>query len=242
MEPQFNERREPVTARDMCNQRMIAASTMQFIMDTFQEYASDEDNWKEKVAPVQVKFREFLELIAPGEPIDAKLLVEKGLSFIMTNPMFSVHEYAAAGANLTKSEQVKFVKELHRVLETPAQRKQILVYIAACGYEVILHFMKEAEYVKAIEDKKASLTEIIGATLVKAAVHKQSEPWLKALRMLEKLEEHEIVIDKEGKVSDPRGILAKSKQAEKDYGREQSENSATGKSTEGFPGIPENLN
>lgn len=236
---------DPKTAQEVLLKKMHAIMTLDFILERFTDFIVKDKNWREKLKPLQKEFQDYLDVTAPGEEPTASVMVDHGLMFMATHPMFGASEYIKLGAILTDAEKKKFAKELKAAIERPSKSQHILPYIAAVGYTLITLLLKEDNLREQVEKKRAEITEMLAVGLVKTVIKDISAPIIRGIRMIEKLEEAGITIDNEGGVTDEKGLLKKEKEVKSNYTKyagDTGKENTTGESPESIQPAPEDTN
>ena len=210
----YNIKKEEIkTAKDSFLRRTGTLGTLDFFVDRFLDYAHDQD-YKEKIKDLFEKFQVFLkDHVDQKDPNDKsagediRYIVDSGVLFLMTNPMFSVHEFVDAGAMPSTKEAENFLLEMAIATTKGSQREKLLPYAAVVGYTLLQHLAKEAAFKIAVEKRLASMHDIVGANILKAFVKSEIAPQQKALVLCDQLESMGITIDANGKVNDPEKLL-----------------------------------
>lgn len=206
---------EMKTAKDSFISKTTTLGMLDFYIDRFIDYAHDE-NYKESFKEQHDKFKVFLEEHKELKENNTraatlKHITDCGTLFLMTNPIFSVHEFVEAGAMPTGKEIFQFLQEMHEATERGSQRHKILPYAAVVGYLIIQHFSETDEFEKAIQAKINKMHDIVGASILKAFIDHEKAPQDKAIMLADQLEKMGITIDIDGNVTDPENLLKQDK-------------------------------
>jgi hypothetical protein len=241
MENKEKHKSEIITAEDKLRKRMTRYMTVQFLIERLIEYSNDSSDWEEKLKPIQEKYKEY----CIGQDPDGKLrmaaMLGNSLAFVATHPLFTNHEFAEAGARFTDSELKQFTTELHQVIKQPSKRVQIMPYIAAAGLTIIQYTREnDADFAVEVEKRRAGLTEIISASLLKSKLMAAEEKLEKALLVNQQLTQAGLIVDKDGNFDQTNEFYIKAKLREAEHARRKSEKGTSGQSSEGLSTTQEN--
>lgn len=235
--------KNPSTAKDVILARVMKLKTVEFVVDIFIDFVRENNDWKTIIEPLREKFQAHLKNVAPDtDHTSMGVIMKYGISFLASHPMFEMHEYAEQGAPMTPKEKKHFVFEIKDNMNNPLKRRELFPYIAAVGDAIVTATLANEEVRKKVELRKAQMTEVLAGAMIMSALEEYQEPFMKGLRMMDRLTEVGIEIDQNGEVTDKEGFLKRDKELHEAYGRTKGTGSPGEESPGNIPPAPEGLN